>query len=170
MPLTRDKDFNGQSKGKRISTSVPWKHILICGLPGSGKTTLAKELAYYFNIPHYNADTLRGYYNDWDFSYEGRITQASRMRNMPFGILDFVCPTNALRELVSADFVIWMNTKESSKFEDTNKLWQDPVTYDIEVLQWIEQNQLRNSLAGFSHGMMGIQSYLNEHFPKLVKS
>ena len=170
MTLTSDKDFNGQSKGKRISTSVPWKHILICGLPGSGKTNLAKELAYYFNIPHYNADTLRGYYNDWDFSYEGRITQASRMRNMPFGILDFVCPTNALRELVSADFVIWMNTKESSKFEDTNKLWQDPVTYDIEVLQWIEQNQLRNSLAGFNPGMMGIQSYLNEHFPKLVKS
>ena len=138
MTITNTKDFNGQNKGSRISKSVHWKHILICGLPGTGKTPRAKELAYYFHVPHYNADTLRGYYGDWDFSYEGRITQASRMSRLPFGILDFVCPTNALRELVSPDFIIWMNTKESSKYEDTNNIWQDPANHDIEVLQWIE--------------------------------
>ena len=170
MGRTLDIDVKGQVKGTRISKSVHWKHILIMGLPGTGKTTLAKELAYHFHVPHYNADTMRGYYGDWDFSYEGRITQASRMSRMPYGILDFVCPTNALRELVSPDFIIWMNTRESSKYEDTNNIWQDPANSDVEVLQWIEAKQLRNSLAGFNPGMMGIQSYLSEHFPKLVKS
>ena len=92
------------------------------------------------------------------------------MSRLPFGILDFVCPTNALRELVSPDFIIWMNTKESSKYEDTNNIWQDPANHDIEVLQWIEAKQLRNSVVGFNPGLMGIQSNLSEHFPKLVKS
>ena len=49
------------------------------GLPGSGKTTLAKELAYHFEVPHYNADTLREKSDDWDFSEEGRLRQAYRM-------------------------------------------------------------------------------------------
>ena len=30
--------------------------ILIFGLPGSGKTSLSKELSYHFHIPHFNAD------------------------------------------------------------------------------------------------------------------
>lgn len=150
--------------------TAPWKHILICGLPGTGKTTLASALAYHFKVPHYNADTIREYYSDWDFSFEGRVTQANRMRNMPFGILDFVCPTNDLREIVQASYMIWMNTKESSKYEDTNKLWEDPTTSNIEVLQWIDIKQLHSSLVGFNPGMMGIQSYLKEHLPKLVRS
>ena len=41
--------------------------ILIFGLPGSGKTTLASTLAYHFKVPHYNADTVREYHDDWDF-------------------------------------------------------------------------------------------------------
>ena len=44
MGITLDKDFNGQVKGTRISKSVHWKHILIMGLPGTGKTTTALAL------------------------------------------------------------------------------------------------------------------------------
>ena len=50
--------------------------ILIMGLPGSGKTTLARELSYHFLIPHHNADTVREMYNDWDFTPDGRMRQA----------------------------------------------------------------------------------------------
>ena len=56
--------------------------VLIFGLSGSGKTTLAKELAYHFLMPHYNADTIRELYNDWDFSLEGRQRQSQRMREL----------------------------------------------------------------------------------------
>ena len=49
------------------------KVILIMGLPGSGKTTLAKELVPLLNAKWLNADEVRTKYNDWDFSAEGRV-------------------------------------------------------------------------------------------------
>lgn len=142
--------------------------ILILGLPGSGKSTLARELAYHFLIPHHNADTYREMFDDWDFSHEGRLRQAKRMAAQN-GILDFVCPLKALRDIVEADFTIWMNTINEGRFEDTNKLFEVPESYDLEVKEWIDLDQLRNSLEGFNPGTKGILSYLNEHFPKLVK-
>ena len=55
--------------------------ILVCGLPGSGKTWLAERLVKLIdNCAWYNADVLRKYANDWDFSLEGRIRQANRMK------------------------------------------------------------------------------------------
>jgi adenylylsulfate kinase len=61
------------------------KRILIMGLPGAGKTTLAKELRLKFweegrTVSWLNADKIRKIYNDWDFSTEGRIRQSQRMR------------------------------------------------------------------------------------------
>ena len=49
------------------------------GLPGSGKTTLADELAPLLNAKRLNADEVRKEANDWDFSEEGRTRQAKRM-------------------------------------------------------------------------------------------
>ena len=67
--------------------------LLIMGLPGSGKTTLARILAERFLMPHVNADTLREFYNDWDFSKEGRLMQAHRMsqRNPQWGSAHHRC-------------------------------------------------------------------------------
>ena len=56
--------------------------ILIMGLPGSGKTTLAKLLAPMFNAIWLNADEVRKEANDWDFSEQGRIRQANRMNTL----------------------------------------------------------------------------------------
>jgi adenylylsulfate kinase len=142
--------------------------ILILGLPGSGKSTLARELAYHFLIPHHNADTYREMFDDWDFSPEGRLRQAKRMADQ-VGILDFVCPLKELRDIVEADFTIWMNTIDEGRFEDTNKLFEVPDSYDLEVKEWIDLNQLRNSLEGFNRGTKGILSYLNGPFQRLVK-
>ena len=49
------------------------------GLPGSGKTTLANELAPMLNAKRLNADEVRQEANDWDFSEEGRKRQSKRM-------------------------------------------------------------------------------------------
>ena len=53
------------------------KIILIMGLPGSGKTTLANELAPMINAKRLNADEVRKEANDWDFSEEGRSRPVS---------------------------------------------------------------------------------------------
>ena len=54
--------------------------ILVCGLPGSGKTWLSERLVKHIdNCAWYNADFVRKYANDWDFELTGRMRQANRM-------------------------------------------------------------------------------------------
>ena len=50
------------------------------GLPGSGKTTLAKKIVKLLKADWLNADKIRGKYNDWDFSKTGIIRQVKRMK------------------------------------------------------------------------------------------
>jgi len=83
------------------------KIILIMGLPGAGKTTLANELAKLIESKRLNADEIRRAANDWDFSEEGRTRQAKRMSEAALKIksegnnviADFICPTPEARKL-----------------------------------------------------------------------
>ena len=93
--------------------------ILVCGLPGSGKTWLAERLIKNIkNCAWYNADIVRKFSNDWDFSVEGRIRQANRMKtfadfersNGRWVICDFVAPTERVREAFAPDHAIWLDT------------------------------------------------------------
>jgi|TARA_B110000977_G_C10981975_1_gene456489 adenylylsulfate kinase len=115
--------------------------ILIMGLPGSGKTSLAKLLAPMFNAVWLNADEVRKESDDWDFSDEGRKRQSLRMwtyaeeaieknRNV---VADFICPTEQTRADFDADYTIWMDTIKESIFEDTNKMFEAPTKYDFRV-------------------------------------
>ena len=56
--------------------------ILIMGLPGAGKTTLASKLVKKINAKWLNADQVRKDANDFDFSEKGRERQATRMANL----------------------------------------------------------------------------------------
>ena len=117
------------------------KKILIMGLPGSGKTTLAKLLVPMFNAVWLNADEVRKEANDWDFSEMGRSIQANRMKRLASEaiennrnvIADFVCPTQATRDDFNADYTIWMDTIKEGRFEDTNKMFEPPKQYDFRV-------------------------------------
>ena len=111
------------------------------GLPGSGKTTLAKLLVPMFNAVWLNADKVREEVNDWDFSPSGRTRQADRMKTYAQQALDknrnviadFVCPTEQTRADFDADYIIWMDTIKEGRFEDTNKMFEQPKNYDFKV-------------------------------------
>jgi adenylylsulfate kinase len=117
------------------------KIILIMGLPGAGKTTLANELGPMLNAKRLNADEVRKEANDWDFSEEGRKRQAKRMADFAiklknegnYVVADFICPTPEARKLFPANFTIWVDTIKEGRFEDTNKLFVKPETYDFHV-------------------------------------
>ena len=115
--------------------------ILIMGLPGSGKTTLASELVPLLKAKWLNNDEVRKKANDWDFSEEGRTRQAKRMADLAekykkegsYVVCDFICPTPKARELFNADFVIWVDTIKKGRFDDTNKMFVKPDKYDFHV-------------------------------------
>ena len=111
------------------------------GLPGSGKTTLANELGPMLNAKRLNADEVRKEANDWDFSEEGRKRQAKRMAKLAiklkedgnYVVADFICPTHESRKLFPSDCIIWVDTIQKGRFEDTNKMFVKPDRYDFHV-------------------------------------
>ena len=117
------------------------KIILIMGLPGAGKTTLASHLVPLLKAKWLNADKVRKEANDWDFSEEGRTRQAKRMADFAiklkddgnYVVADFICPTPKARSLFPADYVIWVDTIKEGRFDDTNKMFVKPEKYDFHV-------------------------------------
>jgi len=137
------------------------QRILIMGLPGSGKTTLASALKRYLEengtvspsraemlssrtgaqVTWFNADDVRRKYNDWDFSREGRIRQSIRMFQFSiesvgeYVICDFVAPLVEMRNNFKADWTIWMDTIREGRYADTNAAFVEPEVYDFRVTE-----------------------------------
>jgi adenylylsulfate kinase len=129
--------------------------ILVCGLPGAGKTTLATQMATILpNCVHLNGDRVRELFDDWDFTAAGRARQALRMNTLAGDLLagntvehviaDFVAPTRELRNIYDADIVIWVDTIDVGRFEDTNKMWEPlrELEYDFRVIEHLTENQV----------------------------
>lgn len=138
------------------------QRILIMGLPGAGKTTLAGELKKYLEthgeigydralndfvgdlnarVTWFNADDIRRKYNDWDFSQDGRIRQSLRMFQFSmeaggdYVICDFVAPLVEMRNNFKADWTIWVDTISEGRYADTNAAFVEPEIYDFRVTE-----------------------------------
>ena len=91
-----------------------------------------------------NADEVRKEADDWDFSEEGRLRQAKRMADFAqaqvdqgkIALCDFVAPTTITRDTFHADFTIWLDTIDESRFEDTNALFEWPTQFNLRLADW----------------------------------
>ena len=121
------------------------KKILIMGLPGAGKSTLAKALAQRLNAVHLNADEIRKEINKTlGFSLEDRIEHARRMgvladivtRSGSYAIADFVCPTPDTFKAFTTEqdaFVIFVDRISAGRFADTNRMFVRPASANVVV-------------------------------------
>ena len=109
------------------------------GLPGSGKTTLARKVVKSINADWLNADQVRGKFKDWDFSKNGIIRQVKRMRELAnkskkkFVLADFICPIEEQFKIFKPHYVVWMDTIKKSRYKKINKIFKEPKKYNLRV-------------------------------------
>jgi hypothetical protein len=122
------------------------KRILIMGLPGAGKTTLATNLKQRLEdcgktVTWFNADEIRRQFDDWDFSETGRIRQSKRMYELAttcgtdYALCDFVAPLVEMRNNFKADWTVWVDTIRGGRYADTNAMFQEPEVYDFRITE-----------------------------------
>lgn len=170
-----------------ISTEITMK-ILIMGLPGSGKTTLAKLLVPKLNAVWHNADDVRKtVHTDLGFEEKDRLENARRLRFWAdkvvecghISVTDFVCPMPKMRKIFDADFTIWVDRIKEGRFDDTNQLFTPPKNYDIQLTdgdpeRWLNQvltkmNNGWNNKASTAQVLGRFQPFHDGHFA-LVKN
>ena len=143
-PINYDQIQDEIKRYFKRKDNIMIQKILIMGLPGAGKTTLASKIIKKLEkanktVTWLNADEIRKQYDDWDFSTEGRIRQSIRMRILAdealtdFVIADFVAPLLEMRDNYKADWTIWVDTIREGRYADTNAMFQEPNSYDFRV-------------------------------------
>lgn len=125
--------------------------ILVMGLSGSGKSYISERLRDHLDCVWLNADMLRNMTGDWDFSYEGRIRQAKRMKhysdfelefNKSIVICDFICALEDMRSILNPEYIIWLDTVKSSKYKDTDEIFEPPSLIDSKIDKFLNDEEI----------------------------
>jgi len=119
------------------------KRILVMGLPGAGKSTLAAALnANLFPYSTWlNTDKMHEDHNDRDFGEDGHICQAARMRRLAdenpyqYVIIDMVAPLPEMRSIIKPDYIVWVDTIKESRYTDINNVFVKPDLVDFHVVE-----------------------------------
>ena len=131
------------------------KKILIMGLPGSGKTSLAKLLAPMFNAVLINEDEVRKEANDFDLSEVGRSIHTNRMKRLADEaiqnnrnvVADFEC-TDDERKDFNADYIIYMDTIKESKLEPPSNFDFKVTHKDAQMFSFLIKQEIIDKLKG----------------------
>lgn len=113
--------------------------ILIMGLPGSGRSSVARKLSEIIpNSELLISKEIRVTEKDIDYSVDGKMRNMYRVLDMAREsqkdtvIIDMLCPLQDMREILCADIIVWMDRKDTINIsEDILKDWQPPTNYDL---------------------------------------
>ena len=131
--------------------------ILITGVRGSGKTTLAAQLvaqlnAYGYTTHWLDGDAVRYVTSNTDFSAVGRRKQASTVREMAdrvdtdFVIMSLIAPKQEFRDILDPNLTLWMNTI------DPDQEYENPVKC-VEIKVKDAVNVVRSNTALFVYAV-----------------
>ena len=132
------------------------KKILIMGLSGSGKTSLARLLAPMFNAVLLNEDEVRKEANDFDLTDIGRSIHTNRMKRLADEaiqnnrnvVVDFECSTEHTREDLNADYIIYMDTIKESKLEPPSNFDFKVTHKDAQMFSFLIKQEILDKLKG----------------------
>ena len=104
--------------------------VLVYGISGAGKTSYAKEINEILQYDVINGEELRKAADDWDFSHEGLIRQANRVKELADTkenvIIDMMAPLQEMRDILNPDYLIWMDAIQESKYPEIDAIFEKP--------------------------------------------
>lgn len=117
--------------------------ILITGVTGSGKTTLARALAPLLKAVVFDGDEVRRTYPNYvGFTVRERERHAAHIGALcdavtasgNIAIAAFCCPTALMRAIFGADFTIWVDRQGDKKYPESDRIFQRPEKVDLHVV------------------------------------